>query len=90
AGAPVKSLNELEYIDCEIWANVWGSAWIARIDPASGRVRAWVDVSDIWRSDPRGTTQNLANGIAYDATAGRILITGKRWSWMYVVEVREQ
>jgi glutamine cyclotransferase len=90
AGAPVKSLNELEYIDGEIWANVWGSAWIARIDPASGRVRAWVDVSDIWRSDPRGTTQNLANGIAYDATAGRILITGKRWSWVYVVEVREQ
>jgi glutamine cyclotransferase len=87
-GAPVKSLNELEYINGEIWANVWGSAWIARIDPTSGRVRSWVDVSELWRADPRGSHQNVANGIAYDATARRILITGKRWSWMYLVEVR--
>jgi glutamine cyclotransferase len=88
AGAPVKSLNELEFIDGEIWANVWASASIARIDPASGHVRAWVDVSDVRRADPRGSDQNVANGIAYDPATGRILITGKRWSWVYVVEVR--
>jgi glutaminyl-peptide cyclotransferase len=87
-GAPVKSLNELEYINGEIWANVWASTSIARIDPASGHVRAWVDVSDVREADPRRSDQNVANGIAYDSATGRILITGKRWSWVYVVEVR--
>lgn len=86
--APVKSLNELEYIDGEIWANVWGSTWIARIDPTSGRVRAWVDVSAVRRADPRASDQNVANGIAHDAASGRIFVTGKRWSWVYVVEAR--
>jgi glutaminyl-peptide cyclotransferase len=88
AGAPVKSLNELEYIDGEIWANVWPSTSIARIDPASGRVRAWVDVSDVRRADPRRSDQNVTNGIAYDTATGQVFITGKRWSWVYVVEVR--
>lgn len=84
----VKALNELEYIDGEIWANVWGSTWIARIDPTSGRVVAWVDVSVVHRTDPRAGDQNVANGIAYDPASGRIFVTGKRWSWVYVVEVR--
>lgn len=88
AGVPVKRLNELEFIDGEIWANVWGSASIARIDPASGRVRAWVDLSELRRADQHGGDQNVANGIAYDTATGRILITGKRWSWVYVVEVK--
>lgn len=87
-GAPVKSVNELEYIEGEIWANVWGSTSIVRIDPASGRVRSWVDLSEVQRTDPRRSDQNVANGIAYDAATGRILITGKRWSWIHVVEVR--
>ena len=88
AGVPVKSLNELELINGEVWANVWGNTWIARIDPVSGRVRGWIDVSSVWRADPRGSQQNPANGIAYDSTTGQILITGKRWSRVYAVEPR--
>jgi glutaminyl-peptide cyclotransferase len=87
-GTPVKLLNELERIDGEIWANVWRSGWIARIDPASGQVRAWVDLRDVWKADPRGTEQNVPNGIAYDSAARRILVTGKRWAGVYVVDVR--
>ena len=87
-GTPVKSLNELELIDGEIWANVWRSGWIARIDPASGRVRGWIDLRGVWEGDPRGTDQNVPNGIAYDPATRRILVTGKRWSGVYVVELR--
>ena len=85
---PVKLLNELELIDGEIWANVWRSGWVARIDPATGRVRGWVDLRDVWEGDPRGHEQNVPNGIAYDAAAHRILVTGKRWAGAYVVELR--
>lgn len=81
-------LNELELIDGETWANVWGTTWIARIDPATGRVRRWVDASSILHADPRGSDQNPANGIAYDSTSRRILITGKRWAHIYAVEPR--
>lgn len=85
---PVTRLNELELIDGEIWANVWGTTWIARIDPATGRVRRWVDASSILHADPRGGDQNPANGIAYDSASRRILITGKRWAHIYAVEVQ--
>jgi glutaminyl-peptide cyclotransferase len=88
AGTPVKLLNELELIDGEIWANVWRAGWIARIEPASGRVREWIDLRDVWRGDPRGHDQNVPNGIAYDADARRVLVTGKRWAAVYTIELR--
>ena len=88
AGTPVKLLNELELIDGEIWANVWRSGWVARIDPASGRVRGWVDLRDVWEGDPRGKEQNVPNGIAYDSAARRVVVTGKRWAGVYFVDLR--
>jgi glutaminyl-peptide cyclotransferase len=88
AGTPVKLLNELELIDGEIWANVWRSGWIARIDPVSGRVRGWVDLRDVWEDDPNGNEQNVPNGIAYDSAAHRMLVTGKRWRGVYIVELK--
>ena len=88
AGTPVKLLNELELIDGEIWANVWRSGWIARIDPSSGRVNGWVDLREVWEGDPRGHDQNVPNGIAYDSATHRIFVTGKRWAGVYRVELR--
>ena len=77
-GEPVRNLNELEYIQGEIWANVWQTDLIARIDPASGEVVGWVDLSGLLTPEQRRTADVL-NGIAYDAANDRILVTGKFW-----------
>ncbi len=87
AGAAVSGLNELEVIRGEIWANVWGSERIARIDPASGRVSAWVDLSGL-RPDPApGQSIDVLNGIAWDAEGQRLFVTGKLWPWLYQIQV---
>jgi glutamine cyclotransferase len=74
----VANLNELEYINGEIFANVWHSPRIARIDPRSGQVRAWIDLSAIVAKEQHGA-EDVLNGIAYDKVKNRIFITGKRW-----------
>ncbi|MEL6712783.1 MAG: glutaminyl-peptide cyclotransferase [Planctomycetota bacterium] len=89
-GRPVIDLNELEWIEGEIWANVWKSDRIARIDPATGEVRAWVDCSGLL---PPGSgldpTDEVLNGIAYDAAKGAIYVTGKRWPTLFEIRVVE-
>lgn len=86
-GAPVVRLNELEAVDRTIWANVWGDTRIAVIDPASGRVLAWVDCSglrpDVLAADP----DSVLNGIACDAATGRLWVTGKRWPALFEIKV---
>lgn len=87
AGTPVTRLNELEVIDGEIWANVWGTERIARIDPASGRVTAWVDLTGL-RPDPApGQAIDVLNGIAWDADGQRLFVTGKLWPWLFQIRV---
>jgi glutamine cyclotransferase len=84
-GVPVTRLNELEWIDGEIWANIWFSERVARIDPATGHVKAWVDLSGL-RSQADATEVNdVLNGIAYDAKSRRIFVTGKDWSKLYQI-----
>jgi glutaminyl-peptide cyclotransferase len=85
ASGPILQINELEWIDGYILANVWGTNSILRIDPASGRVVAVKDFS--YLPEPRrGTTEDdVMNGIAYDAEAGRLFVTGKRWSHIFQV-----
>lgn len=88
AGRPVQQLNELEYIHGEIWANVWYSHVILRISPADGRVVAVLDASKIVASTPRSDdTDDVLNGIAFDASSGSLLITGKRWPVIYKIEL---
>ncbi|MFN8593567.1 MAG: glutaminyl-peptide cyclotransferase [Thermomicrobiales bacterium] len=88
---PVTELNELEYIDGEIWANIWQADRIARIDPASGKVNSWVDLTGLLsRKDRRGAEVDVLNGIAYDADGGRIFVTGKLWPKLFVIEVVEE
>jgi len=83
-GCPVKQLNELEWIDGEIWANIWQSNLVARIDPATGKVTSFLDVSALGPKN-RGV-DDVPNGIAYDAAGKRVFATGKRWPQLYEVK----
>ena len=84
---PVVRLNELEYIDGEIWANVWQTSRIARIDPATGQVTGWVDLTGILDNVTVTQKIDVLNGIAYDAENGRIFITGKLWPAVFEIEL---
>jgi glutamine cyclotransferase len=89
AGTPVSGLNELEVIRGEIWANVWGSERIARIDPDSGRVNAWVDLGGLRPQPTPGKPIDVLNGIAWDDQKKRLFVTGKLWPWLYQIRVIE-
>ncbi len=83
---PVSFLNELEYIEGEIFANIFMSDYIARIDPASGRVTGWIDARRLRHEKGNGTRAGALNGIAFDPDTKRIFLTGKRWSKLYEVQ----
>jgi len=86
----VDQLNELEYIDGEIWANIWQSDLIARIDPVSGRVNSYIDLSSLFPdSKRREVNADVLNGIAWDSQNGRIFVTGKRWPKLYEIKISE-
>ena len=83
---PVTELNELEYINGEVYANVWGEDRIAVINPVSGQVTAWIDLTGIYTqeiADPN----SVLNGIAYDADGGRLFVTGKLWSQLFEIKL---
>jgi glutaminyl-peptide cyclotransferase len=84
---PVNQLNELEYIDGFIYANIWHSDRIARIDPESGQVTAWLDLSGLFPPAERPDPQAVLNGIAYDAEGDRLLVTGKLWPSLFWIEL---
>ena len=77
---PVTLLNELEFIDGEVYANVWQTERIARIDPQTGRVTAWIDLTGL-----RPPQTDVLNGIAYDAGQDRLFVTGKLWPYLYEI-----
>ena len=86
-GRPVQHLNELEWIDGRIWANVWRSQRIVIIDPDSGAVLGSIDLAGLlpFHEYRRGT--DVLNGIARDARDGGIWVTGKRWPWLYRIKL---
>ncbi len=89
-GAPVTRLNELEVVGDEVWANVWQTDRIARIDPGTGCVKAWLDLAGLRPSllaDPGEI--DVLNGIAWDETTGRLFVTGKLWPKLFEIEVVE-
>ena len=87
-GAPVARLNELEWVEGEIFANVWGTDTIARIDPASGHVIGWIDLSGLLEPRWKGIRNaDVLNGIAYDAKAHRLFVTGKLWPRLFEIEL---
>jgi glutamine cyclotransferase len=81
-GQPLARLNELEWIEGQVWANVWQTPFIVRIDPENGQILGWIDLSALTEREPRG----VLNGIA---TKGqRLFVTGKRWTHIYEIDVR--
>ena len=86
-GEPVQYLNELEWIDGRIWANVYTTDYVVIINPESGVVEGIVDFSGLLRAEDMDTDTDVLNGIAYDASTGRIFVTGKRWSKLFEVEL---
>ena len=83
-GRPLPYLNELEFVRGEVFANVWTTDRIARIDPATGRVTGWLDLSGLLSAaDRAGREVDVLNGIAYDARGDRLFVTGKLWPKLY-------
>jgi glutamine cyclotransferase len=83
----ILELNELEFIQGEIWANVWHSDRIARISPRDGHVIAWVDLNGILPESQKVDQESVLNGIAYDAQHDRIFVTGKQWPAIFEIQV---
>jgi glutaminyl-peptide cyclotransferase len=83
------SLNELEYINGEIWANIWINDHIVRIDPATGKVLGYIDLKGILPSTDRNANTDVLNGIAYDKAGNRIFVTGKNWPKLFEIKVTE-
>jgi len=87
-GRPVERLNELEYVDGVIYANVWQTDRIAKIDAETGAVVGWLDGSPLRREvDLADPSQDVLNGIAYDREAKKYYLTGKRWPKLFEVKV---
>lgn len=87
---PVGNLNELEFINGEIWANVWQTDFIVRISPESGIVTGLIDLSGLAQRTARDGAEAVLNGIAYDEENARLFVTGKYWATLYEIELIEQ
>ena len=83
---PVEKLNELEFVKGEVFANVWGSERIVRISPSDGRVTGWIDLAGLLSRSERANADVL-NGIAYDAAADRLFVTGKWWPRVFEIKL---
>ena len=96
-GLPIANLNELEYINGEVFANIWQTNLIMRIDPASGNVTGVIDLTGLLANAPPAAEQtsgqiaapDVLNGIAFDAATGRLYVTGKYWPAMFAIELLE-
>jgi glutamine cyclotransferase len=86
-GRPVVRLNELEYVKGEIFANVWQTDFIVRIDPATGAVTGWIDLGGLLPPADRDAITDVLNGIAYDAAGDRLFVTGKLWPKLFEVRL---
>ncbi len=86
-GSPVTRLNELEYVQGEIYANVWQTDLIARIAPLTGQVTAWIDLKGLLGPEDRSEPVDVLNGIAYDAENDRLFVTGKLWPKLFEIEL---
>lgn len=85
----VDNLNELEMIDGELWANIWQTDRIARIDPLSGKVLGYVELNNLLPREARSQETDVLNGIAWDADERRLFVTGKYWPLLFEITVSE-
>lgn len=89
-GVPVRKLNELEWIDGKVWANIWQSDRIVIIDPGSGEVTGSIDLRGLLAASDFRADTDVLNGIARNPENGDIWVTGKRWPWLYRIELVKQ
>jgi len=87
-GQPLNLLNELEYVKGEIFANIWQTQSVARIDPATGNLLGLVDFSGLLAPEDRDSHTDVLNGIAYDAGGDRLFVTGKDWPKLFEVRLK--
>jgi glutamine cyclotransferase len=87
-GWPLEHLNELEFIEGELWANIWYTDYIVRIDPASGRVSSYLDLTGLLPAGQRRDEGAVLNGIAYDPATRRVFVSGKLWPLLFEIRVR--
>ena len=87
AGRPLDKINEIEWVDGQIFANIWQTAQIVRIDPQSGQVTGIIDLTALVRENAREPNADVLNGIAYDAANRRLYVTGKNWPRLYQIEL---
>ena len=85
----MRELNELEFVQGEIYANVWHDNRIATIDPQSGRVTAWIDLSGLMPENELQDQEAVLNGIAYDQANNRLYVTGKLWPRLFEIRVKK-
>jgi glutaminyl-peptide cyclotransferase len=88
-GSPVANLNELEFVEGEIYANIWPTNWIVRIAPQSGEVTGWINLEGLLGANGTDAVDVL-NGIAYDARRHRLFVTGKLWPSLFEIELVRQ
>ncbi len=90
-GQALGNLNELEWVRGEIYANIWQTNWIARIDPMTGHVVGMIDLRGLLPAAQRVSGQtDVLNGIAYDARADRLFVTGKNWPTLFQIRLRRE
>jgi glutamine cyclotransferase len=84
------NINELEFINGQLFANIWQSNQIVRIDTATGNITGVLDLTDLLRNYPElaQPPADVLNGIAWDSSTNRLLITGKKWPRMFEIELR--
>jgi glutamine cyclotransferase len=87
ADGPVEKLNELEYINGEVYANVYHTDYIVRVNPETGEVVSWIDLSGLLAPEDRTGREDVLNGIAYDAENDRLFVTGKYWPKLFEIEL---
>ncbi|HEY0897449.1 MAG TPA: glutaminyl-peptide cyclotransferase [Sphingobacteriaceae bacterium] len=88
-GGPVNQLNELEYIDGRIFANVYQTDMIVVIDPRTGAVTGQIDLSGLYPADTRNAGADVLNGIAYDPGSGALYVTGKKWDKLFQIRLKK-
>ena len=90
AGRRLNHLNELEYVKGEIFANIWRTDFIARIEPASGKVIGVIDCTGLLSASDYDASTDVLNGIAYDPAGDRLFITGKHWPKLFEVRLKQK
>jgi glutamine cyclotransferase len=85
---PVRELNELEFVNGEIYANIWHEDRIAAINPQTGRVTAWIDLTGLLQPGDVQDPEAVLNGIAYDQSSSRLFVTGKLWPRVFEIKIK--